>query len=176
VAAQVAAYAACPVVAIRGIPGRRCDMATFADRPVVVGFDGSEPAQRAVEYAVRQADQRRAELRAVLAWALTDEADTRPGVPIEQDLSEEQRRAHRMLDEALAGWAERFPDLRMTRHAVYDTDPVRILVDESHAAGIVVVGSRGGGGFLGLRLGSTVDGLIRHAHAPVAVVPGDAPR
>jgi hypothetical protein len=71
---------------------------------------------------------------------------TRVGVPIEQSLTEGQRRADRMLDETLAGCSERFPYFRMTRHAVYYADLVPILVDESRAAGIVVVGSRGGGG------------------------------
>jgi nucleotide-binding universal stress UspA family protein len=174
VAVQVAAHASCPLVAVRGIPGRRCDASAFADRPVVVGLDGSEHSQAAVAYAVQQAVDRDVPLRAVLVWSLFDIDDARAVSAADSASANDQQRSERLLSEALAGWSERYPDLRVTLNAIHDLDPVNILVEQSRDAGLVVVGSRGEGGFLGLRLGSTVDGLIRNAHCPIAVVhPGD---
>ena len=58
------------------------------------------------------------------------------------------------------------------RQVIHSVDPVDALTHARRDAGLIVVGSRGHGGFLGLRLGSTVDALIRHANAPVAVARG----
>jgi nucleotide-binding universal stress UspA family protein len=174
VAAQVAAHAACAVVVIRGIPGRRCDMSMFTGKPVLVGVDGSEPAARAIEFAVSEAVARDAELHAVLAWSVIDIHYVGDIIPETIDLGEDAAKADRLLDEALTGWLDRYPDLRIRRHAVHDIDALRVLLDESKGAGLVVVGSRGVGGFAGLLLGSTVDGLVRQATVPVAVVHGEA--
>jgi nucleotide-binding universal stress UspA family protein len=174
VAAQVAAHAACPVVVIRGIPGRRCDMSMFTGRPVLVGVDGSEPAARAIEFAVSEAVARDAELHAVLAWSVIDVHYVGDIIAETIDLGEDAAKADRLLDEALTGWLDRYPDLRIRRHAVHDIDALRVLLDESKGAGLVVVGSRGVGGFAGLLLGSTVDGLVRQSTVPVAVVHGEA--
>jgi nucleotide-binding universal stress UspA family protein len=173
VAAQVAAHAACPVVVIRGLEGRRCDMSMFAGKPVVVGVDGSEPAQLAIKFAVEQAVAREVDLHAVLAWSVIDVHFVGDIVPETFDLGEEAAKADRLLDETLTGWADRYPDLQIHRHAVHELDPVKALLDESERASLVVVGSRGVGGFTGLLLGSTVDGLVRHSAVPVAVVHGD---
>jgi nucleotide-binding universal stress UspA family protein len=170
VAVQVAAHASCPVVAVRGQTGRRCDMAELTRHPVVVGLDGSQPSVEALDYAVEQAIARDVSVRAVLVWSLFDVHDEGPIVPVDFDITEEQEKAERLLDEATTGWADRYPELRIERIVVHDIDPVRVLVDESHDAGLVVVGSRGLGGFTGLLLGSTGDGLIRNASVPVAVV------
>jgi nucleotide-binding universal stress UspA family protein len=97
-------------------------------------------------------------------------------VPETVDLGEEAAKADRLLDEAVVGWLDRYPDLRIHRHAVHDFDPLKVLLEECKGAGLVVVGSRGVGGFAGLLLGSTVDGLVRHAEVPVAVVHGEARR
>jgi nucleotide-binding universal stress UspA family protein len=176
VAAQVAAHAAGPVVVVRGTAGRRCDAAMFAGRPVVVGVDGSEPSHRAIEFAVDQAVARGADLHAVLAWSVMDVHDAGDIVPVGFNLGEEAAKADRMLDEAMTGWLDRYPDLRIHRHAVHDIDPLAVLLAESKDAGLVVVGSRGVGGFAGLLLGATVDGLVRQAEVPVAVIHGEARR
>jgi nucleotide-binding universal stress UspA family protein len=170
VAAQVAAHASGPVVVMRGVPGRRCDMSAQRGRPVIVGVDGSEESQQAIDFAVAQAVARDAELRAVLAWSLFDVHDVGDIVPDDFDIDEESAKADRLLSEALAGWSDRYPELRITRHAIHELDPVRALLNQRDGAGLYVVGSRGVGGFAGLLLGSTVDGLVRYADAPVAVV------
>jgi nucleotide-binding universal stress UspA family protein len=174
VAVQVAGHASCPVVAVPEVPGRRCDASTFADRPVMVGIDGSEHSQAAVTYAAREAIDRGVELRAVLVWSVFDIDDPREFSASEPSEGAEQQRSDRVLSEAFVGWQDQFPDLLLTRTAIHDIDPVSVLVDLSAEAGLVVIGSRGTGGFFGLPIGSTVDGLIRNAHAPVVVVhPGD---
>ncbi len=170
VAVQVAAHAASPVIAVRGIAGRRCDRSAIEGRRVVVGVDGSLPSAAAIRFAVEQAVARDADVHAVLVWSLFDVHDEGPIVPADFDEGEEQEKSDRLLDEAMSGWRDRYPELRISRRAVHDLDPVEVLVEESHHAGLVVVGSRGHGGFLGLMLGSTVDGLIRNSHTPVAVV------
>jgi nucleotide-binding universal stress UspA family protein len=175
VAAQVAAHASGPVIVVRATLGRRYDGSMLTGRRVVVGVDGSRPAELAVAFAAEEAVARHAELHAVLAWSLLD-ADIARDVPRQPlDLDDAAVRADRLLDEALAGSLERYPGLTIRRHAVHDADAVRVLLDQSDGAGLMVVGSRGVGGFAGLRFGSTVDGLVRHATVPVAVVHSDLP-
>jgi nucleotide-binding universal stress UspA family protein len=170
VAAQVAAHASCPVMVMRGTSGRRCDMTSFTGKPVVIGVDGSQESQSAIPYAVEQAVARDADLHAVLAWSLFDVHDVGEIIPEGYDIGEEEAKADRLLDEALTGWLDRYPDLRVHRHVVHELDPVRAILDESSDAGLIVVGSRGVGGFVGLLLGSTVDSLVRQAPVPVAVI------
>ncbi len=170
IAAQVAAHAGAPVVVLRGPAAGPGGPAAFTGRPVVVGVDGSEASTRAIEFAVEQALARQAELRAVFAWSVVDVYDGGPIGPEATDIPDEQKKAERLLAEALAGWSQRCPDLKVIRIATHNPFPLDALVSESTGAGLIVVGSRGHGGFLGLRIGSTVDGLIRHAQAPVAVI------
>jgi nucleotide-binding universal stress UspA family protein len=86
-------------------------------------------------------------------------------IPAGYDIGEQAAKADRLLDEALTGSLDQYPDLRIHRHVVHDIDPVRAILAESIDAGLIVVGSRGLGGFAGLLLGSTVDSLVRQARA-----------
>jgi nucleotide-binding universal stress UspA family protein len=72
----------------------------------------------------------------------------------------------------VSGWSDRYPDLAIAHRIVYTFDAVDALLQAATETDLIVVGSRGHGGFLGLRLGSTVDGLIRLSSVPVAVVRG----
>ena len=74
-----------------------------------------------------------------------------------------------MLAERLAGWQDKHPDLAIERRVVRDR-PAQELTALSAGAQLVVVGSRGRGGFAGLLLGSVSQALLRHAACPVAVV------
>jgi nucleotide-binding universal stress UspA family protein len=75
----------------------------------------------------------------------------------------------RAISEAVAGWAEKYPDVALTREAI-PAAPARVLADASQRAALIVVGSRGRGGFTGLLLGSTSQAVLHHASCPVAVV------
>jgi nucleotide-binding universal stress UspA family protein len=173
VAAQVAAHAHAPVVVLRPNDPDATDSATFSTSPVVVGLDGSPEAQLALAFAVEESAGRGAELHAVYAWNLLDVRDIGPIVPDGYEAADEEEKALRLLTEATEGWSDRYPELVIKRRVMHSLNPVDALTKASDGAGLLVVGSRGHGGFLGLRLGSTVDGLIRHAGAPVAVVRGE---
>jgi nucleotide-binding universal stress UspA family protein len=74
-----------------------------------------------------------------------------------------------VLAERLAGWGEKYPDVRVQRLVMRDR-PSRALVEQSMRAQLVVVGTRGRGGIAGLLLGSVSHAVLQRAHCPVAVV------
>jgi nucleotide-binding universal stress UspA family protein len=74
-----------------------------------------------------------------------------------------------VLSEALAGMCERYPDVEVEQRLIQG-HAAGNLVDASRKAQLLVVGSRGRGGFKGLLLGSVSQAALHHAHCPVAVV------
>jgi nucleotide-binding universal stress UspA family protein len=89
-----------------------------------------------------------------------------PPVEITQATSDfEERVTH----EALAGWSEQYPDVRVTSRVMHGR-PGPALVEASERASVTVVGSRGRGAFLGMLLGSTSQSLLHHAKGSVVVV------
>jgi nucleotide-binding universal stress UspA family protein len=172
VAAQIAAHADAPVIVVRDTDGSRPDSAAAAGR-IVVGLDGSDESQRALAFAVDEAVDRVASIEAVYGWCIPDVHDIEPFINRTYILAEEKAKADRLVTEAVSGWSDRYPDLAITHRVVYTSDPVDALLQAAADADLIVVGSRGHGGFLGLRLGSTVDALIRVASVPVAVVRGE---
>lgn len=142
---------------------------------VVVGIDGSKGAQRALEWALEEARLRGLALRVVHAHRapavpthVVDGAGLYIGVP------EEQLRAaaERVIEDALtaAGGAG---GLTVEPVVVIGRDPATTLIDASRTADLLVVGSRGMGGFMGLLLGSVSQQCVTHAHCPVVVIPHD---
>ncbi|MGX7829609.1 universal stress protein [Actinokineospora sp. 24-640] len=75
----------------------------------------------------------------------------------------------RALAEAMSGWTEKYPDVPV-RRAVTRGHPARTLTGIAAGAALLVVGSRGAGGFRGLLLGSVSQGVLHHATCPVAIV------
>ncbi|GAB2727912.1 universal stress protein [Nocardia thraciensis] len=161
----VTSHAQGTVIVVRGGPGG----AIPSTGPVVVGVDGSEISEPAIAAAFTAAAERETDLVAVHCWgdwnfgryARIDDLPL-PGPDLEE--SEDA-----LLAERLAGWQEKYPDIRVTRK-VYLSHPAAQLQQWSEAAQLVVVGSRGRGGFVGLLLGSTSNYLVQHAHCPVMVV------
>ncbi|MEU0465222.1 universal stress protein [Amycolatopsis sp. NPDC006131] len=163
---QVSAHAACPVAVIRG---RDTD-----EGPVVVGVDGSPGGERALEMAFEEACWRNAPLVAVHAWSDDEFTAYYATMPLAVNWAEVEADEHRVLAERLAGWQEKYPDVQVERVVVRDR-PRHQLLSWSTRAQLVVVGSRGRGGFSGLLLGSTSQALIHHAQCPVMIVrPGPA--
>ncbi|MFE1907918.1 universal stress protein [Streptomyces gardneri] len=152
------AQADCPVVVVRA-PER------IAVHPptVVVGVDGSESSRAAVAFAVEEASLRAARLRAVWVWPRSVLAHDGDG---EEGLAERRR----LLAESVAGWAERYPDVAVSEE-VLRGHPVEQLALASQESLSLVVGRRGRGGYSGMRLGSTVHGLLHRASCPVITVP-----
>jgi nucleotide-binding universal stress UspA family protein len=172
VAAQIAAHAHAPVIVVRETDSAR-PYSSRSPARIVVGLDGSEESQRALAFAIDEAVDRNASVEAVYGWCIPDVHDIEPLVNSTYLLEEEKAKADRLVAEAVSGWSDRYPDLTITHRVVYTFDPVDALLQAATDADMIVVGSRGHGGFLGLRLGSTVDGLIRLSLVPVAVVRGE---
>jgi nucleotide-binding universal stress UspA family protein len=163
VAVEVTAHASCPVIVVRG---SEPDRTGPRPQPVVVGVDGSPTSEAATAFAFEAASLRRVPLVAVHVWrdVLVD-ATMAPLLDWNVIDSDERE----VLAERLAGWTEKYPDVPVRRLVARDR-PARALVEESGRAQLVVVGSRGRGGFHGLLLGSVSQALLHNAHCPVAVV------
>lgn len=164
--AAVAAHASVPVVVTRGTAAE----GAWRAAPVVVGIDGSEVSESAIEFAFQAASRRGRGLVAVHAWAqpdpLVDEA-----YAVLSEASTRQTEARLAMAESLAGWRDKHPDVEVTE-VVADGHPVDALLAQTKDvdASLLVVGSRGRGGFAGLLLGSVSRGVVHHAGCPVAVV------
>ena len=76
------------------------------------------------------------------------------------------------MAEALAGWQDRYPGLRISRRLLHGR-PTKVLAGESRQAGLLVVGSLGRNSLTGLVLGSVSQALLHHSDCPVAVVRQD---
>jgi nucleotide-binding universal stress UspA family protein len=138
-----------------------------AEHPaVLVGVDGGEGSEAVLAFAFAQASSHRLPLKAVLCWEsgrLATAAPWRHRQP-----SSEQAEA--WLSEALAGWGEKYPDVRV-QAAVLSDHPVPGLVASSRGQSLLVVGTRARRALTGTLLGSVSQGVLHHALCPVAVVP-----
>ncbi|MFY1632896.1 universal stress protein [Solwaraspora sp. WMMB335] len=165
----VSAHAHCPVVVVRGDDADVGTTGGAGDAtgtmPVVVGVDGSDESLLALRFAVEQAASRGVPLRVLRAWSPPAQQWQLPPFDTREIAAAERA----LVDDVLGPWREKYPQVAMTAEAVGDS-PGRVLVDASRTAGLVVVGSRGRGGFTGLLLGSVSQQLLHHSHCPVAVI------
>ncbi|WP_431955831.1 universal stress protein [Nocardia lijiangensis] len=140
--------------------------------PVVLGVDGSPVGEPAIEAAFDQACERGAELIVVHAWSDLSEGRFAGTSYLEIPIAELETAEHALLSERLAGWQEKYPTVAVTRR-VHLSGARKHLIEWSKTAQLVVVGSRGRGGFRGMLLGSTSNHLVQHAHCPIMVVHPD---
>lgn len=156
VAMQVVGHAACPVVIVNHV--------TTGHGRIVVGTDGSAHSQAALAYAFEEASLRGARVQAVHAWS-------HPGphahVSAAQDVMAKEHL--QSLEEWLAPLRERHPHVEVMEQ-VPDEPPVIALARASDRADLLVVGSRGLGGFHGLALGSVSHHLLQFSQCPLAVI------
>ena len=157
----LAHHAHCPVVIIHDEDPL---MPHPSKAPVVVGVDGSPASEKAVALAFEEASLRGVDLVAVHAWSDTGVFEF-PGA----DWSTQQAMGEETLSERLAGWQERYPDVLVRRIVVADK-PAHQLLEQAESAQLLVVGSRGRGGFAGMLLGSVSTAVINAARMPVLVV------
>ncbi|WP_068278558.1 universal stress protein [Aldersonia kunmingensis] len=166
-AVAVTSHAHAPVVVVRNARGSDLPPRTG---PVVVGVDGSALSDHAIALAFDEASRRNAPLIALHTWSdiglstakyAGDSGHLTP--PIDYEVIERA-----MLAERLAGWQEKYPDVNVERR-VYADAPRDRLLELSDEAQLLVVGSRGRGGFRGLLLGSVSNALVAHARCPVLV-------
>jgi nucleotide-binding universal stress UspA family protein len=160
---EVATHCHAPVVVVRnGVP--------TGDK-VVVGIDGSPDSVGALAFAFDMASREGLRLLAVHTWdvppigAITGVPSPEPPELVKEIANNEARAA---LEE-LSGFSERYPDVEV-EHTIVRGSPVKTLVASSEDAAMVIVGSRGRGGFLGLVLGSVSHGVLHHATCNVGVV------
>lgn len=161
VSQHVTRHAACPVVVVRA-------PSNHASRRIVVGVDGSEANRHALAFAFEHADVSGGIVVAVHGRSLTAVHG-----PFDVDISpaagDELADAHRLLGEALGGLREDYPDVPVEMVPM-PVPAARALADASGTAQLVVVGTRGRGGFTGLLLGSVSADVLHLAQCPVAVV------
>lgn len=153
-------HAHCPVAIVHESEAHEPDRTS----PVLLGIDGSSASEAATELAFDEASRRGVDLVALHAWS-----DVGVFPILGMDWHQYEDEGHQVLAERLAGWQERYPDVQVRRQVVCD-QPARWLLDESEHAQLVVVGSRGRGGFKGMLLGSVGTAVAQGAKAPVLVV------
>ncbi|MCO4239657.1 universal stress protein [Pseudarthrobacter raffinosi] len=162
-ALQVAAAAKCPVavVGMHDLEGRS---------GVLVGVDGSEEATQAVAFAAAEADREGQELTVLYAFSGPNRW-VKAGLPTSSlaELIEEEEQI--VLSEAVAGLREDYPDLVVHKILESEKEPAEALVQAAAAARLLVVGSRGRGGFKRLLLGSTAHAVLTHLPCPAVITP-----
>jgi nucleotide-binding universal stress UspA family protein len=161
VSTTVAAHFHGRVVVVAGAGG---------DGAVVVGVDDSPVSDAAVAEAFRQASLRNATLVAVHTWTPLD-VDALHGYGIDPDeIARMSQDAVEAVAERLAGYTADYPDVVVER-VVIPEEPAKAVLDAADdGAQLIVVGSRGRGGFKGLLLGSTSQKILHQADRPVMVV------
>ena len=140
--AQVTSHAHCPVVVTRHAPDT--DPAPYEQ--IVVGVDDSPLSQSALRFAFEEAQWYGADLVAVHAWQFEIPAIEIGAVAYTFDHKQAEDEARARLGQVLAGWREQYPDVTVIPTLRYG-DPRQPLLDISERARMVVVASRGRGGF-----------------------------
>jgi nucleotide-binding universal stress UspA family protein len=140
-----------------------------ANKVIVVGIDGSEASKAALRWAVEEARLRHARVQAVHAWWIYPML--RPGTPPAPDQipgagDDATERVRTFITETLG----QETDVEITPVAVQGEQASAALVDAAKDADLLVVGSRGAGGFSGLLLGSVSQQCTHHAPCPIVIV------
>jgi nucleotide-binding universal stress UspA family protein len=126
---------------------------------IIVGFDGSEGSRRALAWAADETRCRQAQLELVRAWS--------PGAFGSDE--EQGQLAQKGLDEDARAFFAEDPPVNLVTHAEQG-HAGKVLLNQGQEADMLVVGSRGLGGFAGLLLGSVGHQVSTHGGAPVVVV------
>ena len=132
---------------------------------IVVGVDGSQAARDALRWAIDEAGRREATVEAVFAWHQPFTGYVYEG---EMDLGHYEEEAQQVLD---ATFEEVETGSVPVERKLVTGAAASALVEESKGAALVVVGSRGRGGFTGLLLGSVSQQVAHHAACPVVIIP-----
>jgi nucleotide-binding universal stress UspA family protein len=144
-------------------------------RRIVVGIDGSEQSKDALQWAMRQAELTGAVLDAINAWEVPVNLGWAPadigwisGWP---DAEDRAKASERLLNEVLYEVVKTRSPVPMHTRAV-PGHPAPVLLEAAKDADLLVLGSRGQGGFVGALLGSVSQYCVCHATCPVVVIRG----
>lgn len=166
-AVALAEHGRCPTVVVRG---REPGGPPPSGGPVVVGTDGSAGSDAAVAFAFEEAAMRGTHLIAVHTWSEVLVADgSLRAHPFDLDPGRVEEAEQEVLARQIEAWQEKYPGIEV-RRVVTRGRPVRELLVQGEQAQLIVVGSRGRGGFDGMLLGSTSQALVAHSTCPVAVI------
>jgi nucleotide-binding universal stress UspA family protein len=138
---------------------------------IVVGVDGSKSSRAALSWAYDEATHHGASLTVISTWHPPALPMTPPygSLPPEGYVSQPQRDALDLLQKLVADLEERNPPIDV-RTAIEQGNPAEVLIERSKESDLMVVGSRGHGGFAGMLLGSVSQHLVAHAECPVVIV------
>ncbi|HEY4461805.1 MAG TPA: universal stress protein [Streptosporangiaceae bacterium] len=143
-------------------------MSALQSKRIVVGVDGSPSSIHALEWAIRQAELTGDVIDAVNAWHFPNDY----GMPV-GDLPDFAALGAETLDKAIAEARNATGQAAAEiRPHVVEGNPAQALLDLAKGADLLVVGSRGHGGFTGALLGSVSQHVVHHAPCPVVVVRG----
>jgi nucleotide-binding universal stress UspA family protein len=139
---------------------------------VIVGIDGSHNSSHALDWAMAEAALRNADLTVITVYSVTaspwtGQPDKYPGD--EDNVEKIRKAAQDAVDKVAATLGDQQP--KSVRVVAISGFPAKALIDTSAGADLMVVGSRGGGGFGELFLGSICSQVVHHAKCPVVVVP-----
>jgi nucleotide-binding universal stress UspA family protein len=137
---------------------------------IVVGIDGSDHSKKALRWALDEARLRSASLQVVYAWMLPVYATGygfAPGDLLDPTVISDG--AAEQLDKAITEVVGDATDVKVEGKTV-EGMAAQVLVEEAGGADLLVVGSRGHGGFAGLLLGSVSQQCAQHASCPVVII------
>jgi nucleotide-binding universal stress UspA family protein len=142
------------------------DVQNDASGKVVVGVDGSEPSLLALEWAAKYAEAFALKVRAVSAYHYPVDYGYAYVLPQDIDFAADARK---QLLANVADIQAKYPKVEFEAEIVNSAPSAALIEDSEHAA-LLVVGSRGHGGFTGMLLGSVSNSVVGHSHCPVVVV------
>ena len=139
---------------------------------IVVGVDGSDSSRKALEWAYNEAAHHGASLIVVTAWHPPALPMTPPygSIPPEDYEGQPRREACDLLERFTSELVPKDPAVDVRTSVEEGKNPAKVLIERSKEADLLVVGSRGHGGFVGMLLGSVSQHLVAHAECPVLVV------
>lgn len=151
---------------------------------IVVGVDGSPGSDAALRWALEEARLRGSKVRVVHAYQLPQTAPVEAGIGIaaptrhpvfsaedvERLQAAAEQEAEGVIETSLQRVGEAAAGLTV-EHAPLPGPPAQALIEEGREAALLVLGSRGRGGFLGLLLGSVSQQLAHHPPCPVVILP-----
>ena len=135
---------------------------------ILVGVDGSEGSRRALRWAIGEAAAHEAALHALIVWQSPYDFGEALYFPVDEGKLAEG--AKQRVAESIAEVAGEAPGVQIDC-LVVEGDPAETLCERSAEADLLVVGSRGHGGFAGLMLGSVSTKCAHHSRCPVVIVP-----
>lgn len=142
---------------------------------ITVGIDGSAHSTRALEWAIKEAAVRHAPLTVLTVHTVPMSGWTGNPITLPQD-AEDQEKAQQAAEEMTLKATSQLGAAKPSSVTVRAISgfPAQELIGASRTADLMVVGSRGAGGFTRLMIGSVSSQVVHHAHCPVVVVSSES--